>query len=278
MIDRLKSAIDKVRENQGLAGDAPMAGRAASNGRASARPTAAPELWNSLEELTLDPGHLERERVVTLDKTDQAHVSFDLLRTRLLKILRENGWSRIAITSPTKGCGKTVVSTNLALSMSRQSDLNTLMFDFDLRTPRVGKCLGISKHQSISRFLRGQIPHEKYLLRVRKNLALGLNSDPVRDSAELCQDDKTTETLNKTMRALRPDVVIFDLPPALIGDDVIAFLNNVDCVLLVVGAGQTTVAQIEDCERMLSDSGKFIGVLLNKCEQDAYEEYGYEYG
>jgi protein-tyrosine kinase len=37
---------------------------------------------------------------------------------------------------------------------------------------------------------------------------------------------------------MSPDIVIFDLPPMLAADDVLAFLPNVDCVILVAAASK----------------------------------------
>lgn len=73
---------------------------------------------------------------------------------------------------------------------------------------------------------------------------------------------------------LAPDVVIFDLPPMLANDDVAAFLPNVDCAILVVAAEQTTRAEVDLCERELSQKTNLLGVVLNKCRY-APEKYGY---
>ncbi len=80
------------------------------------------------------------------------------------------------------------------------------------------------------------------------------------------------------MRELyRPDAVIYDLPPMLVSDDTIGFLPHVDCVLLIAAAGQTKVAEIEECERLLGETTNFLGVLLNKCEANNSDAYQYSY-
>ena len=50
---------------------------------------------------------LARNRIVTFADTDPAHATFDMMRTKILRMLRQNGWTSVAITSPTNGCGKT---------------------------------------------------------------------------------------------------------------------------------------------------------------------------
>ena len=75
---------------------------------------------------------------------------------------------------------------------------------------------------------------------------------------------------------LNPDTVIYDLPPMLTCDDVMAFLPNVDCVLLIAGAEISTVDEIDRCENDLAQQTNVLGVVLNKCRY-AGEEYGYGY-
>ncbi|WP_340109344.1 CpsD/CapB family tyrosine-protein kinase [Pikeienuella sp. HZG-20] len=276
MVERLKQAIDKARAQR----EGEAAGRAASGpGAAPASPAAAPTeasaLWESLREVELSAGQLHRSRIVTYAKTDVAHIPFDLLRTRLLKVFRDNGWRRIAITSPTKGCGKTLVATNLAFSFARQPDLKTLLVDMDLKAPTISRILGLKEVSPIAWFLNGQTPLESAVVRFGDNLALALNGERVRDSTELIQDEMTSKRLDAAVKRLDPDIVIYDLPPMLVSDDAIAFMDQVDCVLMVAAGGQTKAKEIEYCEQMFVDHVNFLGVLLNKGEDDvsgrAYE-------
>ena len=74
--------------------------------------------------------------------------------------------------------------------------------------------------------------------------------------------------------ALQPDVVLYDLPPALACDDVIAFLPQLDGVLLVVGGGLTQAEDVRKCERLLAGQTPLLGVILNKAEDPSIEPYG----
>ncbi|MEM8759596.1 MAG: exopolysaccharide biosynthesis protein, partial [Pseudomonadota bacterium] len=94
MVERLKDAISKARLRRD--------GTGFSNSSVGAGPTSqTDEVWASLDELPIDADKMRRERIVAFQKTDPSHVTFDVLRTRLLKVMRENGWSRLAVTSPT---------------------------------------------------------------------------------------------------------------------------------------------------------------------------------
>ncbi|QIE57638.1 CpsD/CapB family tyrosine-protein kinase [Pikeienuella piscinae] len=287
MVERLKHAIEKARAlREAQAAEQPAAGVAAAP-RPSSPAASAPAgssaavsetdaFWSSLRELELRPERLHRSRIVTHDKSDLAHIPFDLLRTRLMKVLRDNGWRRVAITSPTKGCGKTLVAANLAFSLARQPDYRTLLIDMDLKAPEMARILGQKEASPLAWLLSGRTQPEAALMRVGMNLALGLNGERVRDSTEMIQDEKTVSLLASITERLDPDVVIYDLPPLLVSDDAIAFVQHVDCVLLVAAAGQTTAKDIESCERMFAGQVNFLGVLLNKAE-DGVNRKAYEY-
>jgi MinD-like ATPase involved in chromosome partitioning or flagellar assembly len=82
-------------------------------------------------------------------------------------------------------------------------------------------------------------------------------------------------TLLQTIkRDFRSRIVIFDLPPLLVGDDVIAFLPRMDAVLLVTGVGVTSVAEIKECQKHLQRS-KVIRVVVNKVTESTDGYYGY---
>lgn len=287
MVERLKHAIEKaraLREAEPFPAStvvlapavAEAAGASAEPTRRRGGPTSEDQVWASLKEIRLRQPHIANRRIVTHDKSDPAHIAFDVLRTRMLKAFRDNGWSRVAITSPRKGCGKTLVATNLALSFARQADVRTLLMDFDLKSPELTRSFADGGVQPISWFLSGRSPLESALVRYGENLAIGLNGERVRDSAELFHDERTAKVLSSMLSRMKPNVVIYDLPPMLVSDDVIAFLPYVDCVILVAAAGHTTAKEIEECERMFSGQTNFLGVVLNKAEVGVTRE-GYDY-
>lgn len=278
MVERLKIAIEKARAQRDGSPESPP--RPAVT-KPSAEVTNVPlsdadSLWQSLKTLELSSAHLEAQRVVTRDKSDLAHIPFDLLRTRLMKVLCDNKWKRIAITSPTKGCGKTLVATNLAFSLARQSDIRTALVDLDLRAPGVASTIGVKEVPTLEWYLNGKTSIEATFSRVGDNLALALNGDRVRELTELIQSDIARKQLEAAISRLDPDVMIYDLPPMMACDDAIAFMGNVDCVLVVAGGGDTTAREIEECERMIAGNTNFLGVLLNKGE-DGVNRNAYEY-
>lgn len=72
-----------------------------------------------------------------------------------------------------------------------------------------------------------------------------------------------------------PDVMIFDTPPLLTCDDTSAFLDQIDCVLLVAASEASTVEEMKKCEHEIRERSNLLGVVLNKCR---YLEKPYTYG
>lgn len=238
--------------------------------------------WDALDALAIDPDHLERQRLISARRRDPAHVAFDVLRTRLLAALRENGWSRVAITSPTKNCGKSFIAANLAISLSRQASCYTILSDMDLRRPSLARMFGAESTGRMGRFLTGEArAREVYLriapneLNIGENLALGLNRRAESYAAELLQGPEAGPVLKRLDEALLPDVHLFDLPPALYHDDVLAFRAHYDGVLLVVGGGVTRPGDVREVKRRLGEDTPLLGVVMNKAEGLSIADYNY---
>lgn len=232
--------------------------------------------WQALPQIKLDQAHLERNRVTTTQRSQDA-TPFDIMRTRVFQRMQENNWTRVAITSPSSSCGKTTTCANLALSMARQAERRSILIELDLRRPALGKTLGVKRGQfHIAKALEGDAPIEDNLGRVGDNLILGLNSGVARAPSELLQSNRLRQNLDAIQDAYQPDIMIFDMPPMLVNDDFMAFSSAVDAVLLVAAAETTTSAEVDTCERELSEQTNVLGVILNKCRYMG-KEYGYSY-
>jgi len=70
-------------------------------------------------------------------------------------------------------------------------------------------------------------------------------------------------------------VMLFDLPPALYYDDVMAFRGQFDGVILVIGGGITTEKEIRETQRRLGEDVPLLGTVLNKAEDSKIRQYTY---
>lgn len=283
-MERIRDAIQKAKEGReavlaegGGPAPEPRFGRAAPLGPRPEAPAAGGQgVWDRLAAFRPQLDLMDQNRIVTFDQKDDAHIPFDMMRTRVLSASRKHGWKTIGITSPTAGCGKTVTAINLGFSFARQKDTRTVLMDVDLRRPKVALDLGITANHSMGTFLSGDDPVEEHFLVYGETLALGTNRRRTLHSAEVLQDAKAETAMRRMHRALNPDIVLVDLPPMMATDDVMAFLPNLDAVLIVVAAGTSQMRDIDETERELSERTNVMGVVLNKC-QYVPEGYGYKY-
>lgn len=230
--------------------------------------------WDALR---LAPDDVQRQfmpgaPLVNFFRRDPAAKAFDLLRTRLLQALRAHGWNRIAIASPTSGCGSTFTALNLAQSLARVPGSRTVLMDLNHRNPGIAKALHMQDVGDMRGFLAGEVAMEQHLMRVSKTLALGLISAPDDGAAEILHDPRSAQTLDKMTQTLNPDVVIYDLPPVLEYDDLAAFLPHVDGVLMVADGTRTTASHIAACERTLDGQSQLLGIILNRARKTSPED------
>ena len=83
-----------------------------------------------------------------------------------------------------------------------------------------------------------------------------------------------TSLLQILKREFRSRIVIFDMPPLLLGDDVISVLPQMDAVLLIAGVGQTSIAEIKECHKHLK-STPVVRVVVNRVAEAGDAYYGY---
>lgn len=232
-------------------------------------------VWESLSQVALNDGKLAGKGLFANQQQSKMTGYFDILRTRLLHAMQERGWTRLAITSPTHGCGKSFVATNLALSLARRPSSRTVLLDLELRHPSLAKMLGVGDVGPIRDFLNGEQPLESHILRVGRTLALALNGTAIPDAAETLQEPSTSESLTAMVAQLAPEMVIIDAPPVLVNDDVLALLPQVDAVLLVIDGTKTTAEEVRTCERLFADHCPLMGVVLNRAQDRSLRRYRY---
>ena len=262
-MERIKLAIERARQQAATAA-ATEPSRPPSIDEAPEPVAPVADLGAAVDLLPLDPRHLERNRIVTLEREHPFRGPFDLLRTQVLQKMQEQGWRTIAVTSPSVQSGKTVVAINLALSIAHHPARTALLVDFDLRHPRVASYLGLPDGTSLNEVLAGQAEPGSAIVHAGIPGFLALPTQrKVPGAAEVLASEKVGRILH-TLRDDYPErIVVLDLPPVTAVDDVIAVLPRVDCVLLVVGNGSSTKQEIEESRRHLARFN-LLGVVVNK--------------
>ena len=220
-------------------------------------------------ETTLNLQYLEQNRIVAHHAADPRSKAFDMLRIQVLQAMDQKNWRFIAITSPTPGCGKSVTAINLAFSIARQPERSALLVDMDLQRPAVANYLGLKCRDGVRGILEGRSTLASAMIRAHVDgcelMVLPAEAATIH-SSELMGARTMDTMLQDIKRSFRSRIVIFDMPPLLQGDEVLALLPRIDCVLLVTAAGVSTQQQIIECNKHLQ-STEVVRLVLNKANE-----------
>ena len=226
------------------------------------------------EEATLDSVHLASRRIVSHNGADRRSRPYDILRTQVLQSMTAEKWKILGVTSPTPGCGKTLTAVNLAFSIARQPDRSVVLVDMDLQKPQVANCLGLKiAAGGVLDLLQGRsaLPDVAIPVRAGNQRIVVLPAAATTHSSELIG----SHAMSKLLQDLRRDyqIIVLDLPPMLLSDDVIALAPQLDCVLLVAAIGLSKASEVAACIRHLQPS-QLLRVVANKATE-ANAQYNY---
>lgn len=230
---------------------------------------------HSLPQMKLNPRALHDNRVIR-DENVPATSAYKMLRTRVVQRMRRNGWNTLAVTGTCPNEGKTLTAINLAFSMARDLGTSVILVDLDLRKPSISRYLGASPRYGIGDVLQGAVDVQRALFSPgMERLGLLLNERPFANSSELL----TSPQMHALVHQLRQGegrIVVFDLPPLLAADDVIAFSPLVDGLLLVLAQGTTRQDDLLAAKELLQDIN-VVGTVLNRSTENVAPYY-YYYG
>ena len=281
-MEHIKKAIERAkhdRQHMALAEQAPSAasGPRAPSPAETVRTNGHFDAARPLTAVAIDRRHLQAMRIVAHDATEVRSSAFDMLRTQVLQRMEAASLQTIAVTSPRAGCGKSVTAINLALSIARQSDQSVLLVDLDLRKPQIARYFGFSPKSGIHDVASGKCQASEAMITpdlCGHRLTVLACPHPVANPTEQIVSSEMKAALLGLKNRLGHRIIIFDLPPMLSSDDFLAFLPQVDCALLVASAGETTIHDTAECERLIGPE-KFLGCVLNKVTEaeTAYHDY-----
>jgi protein-tyrosine kinase len=272
-LDHIRQALDIARRAVEQSSDTPPGG--SSLDPFSAFPQSGDDV--QFRDLKLNGPHLEASRIVAYDPLHEHGRHYDMLRTQVLQAMDQNGWQILAITSPTAGCGKSVTACNLAMSIARLPERSVLLVDMDLQKPKVAEYLGFDFKGGLLSVLEGRATLPSRIVRVNidRNQMLVLPSEVCRTGSAEWMASQTMTTLLETLkRDFRSHIIILDMPPVLVGDDVISVLPQIESVLLVASVGATTLPDIKESKKHLK-STPVVRVVVNKAAEKTESYYGY---
>lgn len=215
---------------------------------------------------------LIEKRIVAMSDRDPAAMAYKVLRTHVLQRMRANNWKTLGITSPTTGNGKTVTTINLAVTLARDHKHTVLAVDLDLRRPSMASYFFDHAVPGLSDYITDDRPIEELLIKpgVERLVILPGNHSFTHSSEILCSP-KMIALVKEIKDRYSDRLILFDLPPVLGGDDVMAFTPYVDALLLVIEEGKTSKDQLSSVYALLKENVNILGTVLNKAEEGSVD-------
>jgi capsular exopolysaccharide synthesis family protein len=222
--------------------------------------------YTQTRKVALYPGWLRQNRVITGDTSDDYARAYKVLRTQVSQRMRGQGWRTLAVTSPGAGEGKTLTAINLSISLALEANQTVLLVDADLRRPSVHAYFGFEVEHGLRDYLQDGTPIEQILVHPEiRRLVVLPGGAPLVNSSEMLSSPVMLRLVQEVKRRYPARLVVFDLPPVLASDDVLAFSPYVDAALLVVEDGKTSREDVARAAELLQAANhNLLGTVLNK--------------
>lgn len=171
------------------------------------------------------------------------------------------------VSSPSAGEGKTTVTSNLGVALSK-SKLRVVLIDGDLRRPSLHNAFGVRNDFGLRNILRGEVALETIpVSRFTKqtslpNLSIIPSGTGTEDIVELLHSSFVGGLLARLSRDF--DVILIDTPPMLHMADARIFAGQTDGAILILRAGVTTRDQAAAARDLFDhDRVRLVGTILN---------------
>lgn len=215
--------------------------------------------------------YIRREAASAAEDAEHARLvaeRFSLLRTRVLREMRNRGWTRLAVVPVTPGAGGTYVAVNMSLALARQPHTQVTLVDLDLSDPSVARQLAVPGCGAVSAALRESRELDQLVAVVSEapNLSVLAPAQAEPAAAELLQDQLFVDAMARLHESHPAEIAILDTAALLGQDAALASLPLADAILLVVDGRRGTAADMAECERLLAGMPPVMGVVLNKSD------------
>ncbi len=207
----------------------------------------------------------ERDPLVSEHVTFEFAESFRCIRTNVLFSSAQPGMRSVVVTSAEPGDGKTLVSTNLAVSLAMAGQ-RVLLIDCDLRSPRVHNVFDVPQEPGLSNLLVGNARAAEVVCRTA---IPGMSVLPAGrippNPAELLGSRRFIDFVAGLVSHF--DWVIVDSPPAMPVTDPAVLGHSATATILVVSAEKTSRhAAREAVDRLESAGALVVGAVLNNVD------------
>lgn len=214
------------------------------------------------------------KRIVFWDDTGPASSAYRMLRAQVLQRARAHGMTTLGVVSAVNGEGKTLTAINLALSIAAEPNQSVALIDLDLRRPAVARTLGLNIERGLDHWFAegGSVQRVCYGIEGADRLLVLPTVAPVMGSSEAIAGTGARKLIAE-LKSREPDrLLIVDLPPVLLSDDVLTAAPLLDGIVVVASEART---RREDLTRVLEllTNTRVVGTVLNRSSESEQRAY-----
>lgn len=212
--------------------------------------------------------------VIDADVSASSREQYRRLAATLHHAQEATGLKVVMITSAAVGEGKTLTSSNLALTLSESYQRQVLLVDADLRRPSLQRVFRVHAEMGLSEGLSSTTERTVPVHQISQRLGILAAGRPISDPMASLTSARMRRLLDEARNNF--DWVILDTPPVALLTDANLLSAMVDGALLVVKAGVTPYHLVQ---RALNAIGreKTLGVVLNSAQQQSSGASYYDY-
>ena len=213
---------------------------------------------------------------------DNFSLAAEAYRNATLSILLSDtskGTHSYVVSSPSAGEGKTTITSNLGVALSK-SRVRVVLIDGDLRRPALHRAFGIENTFGLRDILRGtvdlqSIPTQILTTRTAMpNISVIPAGEGEEDIVELLHSSLFGDLLTRLEQDF--DIILIDTPPVLHMADARIMAGQVNGAILVCRAGETTREEASDARNRFEQDGiRLVGSILNRFEPERDGRPGY---
>ena len=184
-----------------------------------------------------------------------------------------NGTKVIMVTSAAVGEGKTLTSSNLALTLSESYQKRVLLVDADFRRPSVHAVFGVPSHNGLAEGLVSDNQRVQ-VCQFSERLSVLPGGQPSSDPIAALTSERMRQLVDEARENF--DWVILDTPPVALLTDANLVASITDGAVIVVKAGSTSCELVERAVQAVGRE-RIFGVVLNRASENAQTSEYYDY-
>jgi len=261
---KLRKSLEKAKQQRGEAVVAPAAEFTMGGDREFAEGDWQPPVYTKSTRIDLDSQALVRNRCVCIEADAPQLESYKVLRTKIQQLTKEKGWNTVMITSAEAGEGKTFTAVNLALTFARAYNQTVMLVDCDFRRQSIQKMMGFESDAGLIDYLVDGRPLSEFIIWPGiDKLTLISGGRTVEDSSELLDSARMKDLVQELKTRYDDRYILFDVPPVLGSADALALAPYVDCIVMVVAEGRSSMRSVQKAVEAIPQE-KFLGFVMNK--------------